>query len=114
VEFNWLEGRRERPNLSRWAQEGVRFALLIDRLGLSVAETARLKGWNERRVRVRLARARVELEARERACACGCAQPLPLSATAGRRYVDDTHRKRSYRRRRADGPADALDVGNPS
>jgi len=99
VEFEWLERRRERRNLSRYGQEGVRFALAVEYLGVSVAEVAQLKGWNERRVRRRLARARAELEADERACACGCGETLPPSATVRRRYVDDTHRDRAYRRR---------------
>jgi hypothetical protein len=98
VDLDWLERRPERPNLSPFAQEGIRLALVIERLGLSVAEVAHLKGWNERRVRRRLARARAELEARERACACGCGETLPPWATAARRYVDDTHKKRAWRR----------------
>jgi hypothetical protein len=102
VTFAWLERRQGRPRarLSRFAQEGVDLALLIAHTPLSVADIARLKGWNERRVRRRLARARAELEASERACACGCDETLPPSATAARRYVDDTHKKRAYRRRR--------------
>jgi hypothetical protein len=101
VTFEWLERRRERPRarLSRFAQEGVALALLLARTPLTVADIARLKGWNERRVRRRLARARAELEADERACACGCGGTLPLSATAARRYVDDSHKKRAYRGR---------------
>jgi hypothetical protein len=100
VDLGWLERRRDRPHLSCWAQEGVRFALLLEHLPLSVPEVAQLAGWNERRVRRRLARARAELEAPERACACGCGRALPAAATARRRYVDDTCKDRAYRRRR--------------
>jgi hypothetical protein len=100
MDLGWLERRGDRPQLSRWAQEGVRFAIVLEHLPLSVAEVARLKGWNERRVRRRLARARAELEAPERACACGCGRALPPAATARRRYVDDTCKDRAYRRRR--------------
>lgn len=101
MDLDWLERRAERPHLSRWAQEGVRFALVLEHLPLSIREVARLKGWNERRVRRRLARARAELEAPDRACACGCGRRLPAAATARRQYVDDTCKDRAYRRRRS-------------
>ena len=101
MDLDWLERRAERPQLSRWAQEGVRFTLLLEHLPRSVAEAATLAGWNERRVRRRLARARAELEASERECACGCGRALPPAATVRRRYVDDTCKDRAYRRRRS-------------